>query len=683
MPTFSVQFSAALRRVAPVAPRLRRVGILALATLSGFVTYAAGVSREQVTPPLSTAIQSPRIPEYQLQRFILSRVSSLPVVANRSQWVAASAGLREKILNDVIFHGWPRQWVHAPLKFEEVGPASERKGYRLRKIRYEIVPGMMTSALIYEPLDLRGRVPAIINPQGHVRPLTDPIGYRQIRCINFARQGMIAVSPQWIGFGELGAHENKHDFGGHLDLAGANAAGLFYLAIRKALDYLDRHPNVDRGRIGITGLSGGGWQTIMLGALDPRVFAAAPVAGYGSLASNAIQPHDTSEVEEDATDLRDGHDYTHLTALRAPRPTLLIYNAEDSCCFRSEMVKPDLFEGVLPIFRLYGNESNLGWHENIDPGNHNYELDNRLAVYGFFSTAFGRPAVREESPADSDVLPYTELRVELPKENRTILSLAKSLAESHKRESAGNSAGPGSRPEAQRARLRRIIRYEPVDVQQAWLLSNTKRHFESRSYRLEFSNGLSATAVWMKEGSTPGTAPLSVLIHDGGKAALVESATEHLNRGEQVLALDLLFFGDAKPEKPAFADYALILASCGRRPLGLEAAQLLAAARYFQKLFQAAALRLESTGMRSQVVALTAAAAESGVFSEVRTGEGVSSLRYLLEGPVEYRAAPDLFCLDLYKDFDLDALKRLGDAGATETTKHPKRPIRALIVDPN
>jgi hypothetical protein len=32
------------------------------------------------------------------------------------------------------------------------------------------------------------------------------------------------------------------------------------------------------------------------------------------------------------------------------------------------------------------------------------------------------------------------------------------------------------------------------------------------------------------------------------------------------------------------------------------------------------------------------------------------SLGFLLETPVEFRAAPELFCLDLFRDFDLDRL---------------------------
>jgi hypothetical protein len=100
------------------------------------------------------------------------------------------------------------------------------------------------------------------------------------------KQGMMSLNAEWIGTGELAQKGNGHEFGAQLDLVGANALGLFYLVMRKGLNYLDQHPNADRSRLGVTGLSGGGWQTIVLSALDPRVAVAVPVAGYGSLQSN-------------------------------------------------------------------------------------------------------------------------------------------------------------------------------------------------------------------------------------------------------------------------------------------------------------------------------------------------------------------------------------------------------------
>jgi len=60
--------------------------------------------------------------------------------------------------------------------------------------------------------------------------------------------------------------------------------------------------------------------------------------------------------------------------------------------------------------------------------------------------------------------------------------------------------------------------------------------------------------------------------------------------------------------------------------------------------------------MRNQVVSLLAAALEPALFSEVVIREGIPSLRHLVDKPVKFEDAPDLFCLDLYKSTDLDRL---------------------------
>ena len=69
-------------------------------------------------------------------------------------------------------------------------------------------------------------MPAILNVNGHVGPVGKAAEYKQKRCINFAKRGVVALNLEWIGYGELSAPENKHSYAGHLDLVGANAVGL-------------------------------------------------------------------------------------------------------------------------------------------------------------------------------------------------------------------------------------------------------------------------------------------------------------------------------------------------------------------------------------------------------------------------------------------------------------------------
>jgi hypothetical protein len=53
---------------------------------------------------------------------------------------------------------------------------------------------------------------------------------------------------------------------------------------------------------------------------------------------------------------------------------------------------------------------------------------------------------------------------------------------------------------------------------------------------------------------------------------------------------------------------------------------------------------------------VTAAALEPSLFSNILVRNGMPSFKYLLEKPVRFQEAPELFCLDLHKLFDLDAI---------------------------
>jgi hypothetical protein len=599
---------------------------------------------------LEEHIQSADVSVYQLRRYVLNKVSKLPSPASAQQWTAEAARLRQSILNDIVFHGWPKEWVEAPPRFEDLGPIPSGKSYRMRKLRYEIVPGFEGTAILYEPETIQGKLPAILNVNGHVGAPGKAVEYKQKRCINQALRGIVSLNLEWLGCGELSLKSNDHSFGAHLDLAGANEVGLFYLAMRRGLDYLYAHPAVDRSRIGMTGLSGGGWQTIVLSALDERISAAVPVAGYASFLSRLERMMDIGDIEQNPADMFVRIDYAHLTAMRAPRPTLLVYNAEDSCCFRAAFVKRENFDAVLPFFRLYQREDNLGWHENTDPADHNYQLDNRLQSYRFFGKHFGLSGTGEEIPVGAEVKTFEELAIGLPKENLNILDLARKLAHSTTR-----PASPS------RELLKETVRFRPIDVERAWIAGNTKRkELETLSYRLDFSNGLSAVATWLKAIASPANAPVTIAIADDGRKTSAAEVSARVNRGEQVLALDLLLTGEmASGQRPGNTSFVHLLSTLGERALGIQVAQLIAAARWMQRLSGQARVRIATSGMRTQVIALTAAAVEPDIFSEVRISNGISSLGRLLEIPVEERAAPELFCLDLYRRFDLDTLAKL------------------------
>jgi dienelactone hydrolase len=646
---------------------------------------------------LSLRLQSEDVVESQIREYLMKRVRPLPHPETGNEWTADEKRIRKHLLENVIYYGWPKDWVDAPPKFEDLGLIPSGNGYRQRKLRYEVVPGLFTTALLREPAIPNAKCPATINLNGH-----DPGGkatqYEQKRCINNALQGMYALSLEWFGMGEMARPENDHWNGSHLNLIGASATGLFYLAIRRGLDYLCQHPNVDAGRIGITGLSGGAWQAIILASMDERIAAAIPACGYFSFTSAIERNSDVGDMEYHPHDLFINGDYSTLTAMMAPRPTMLIYGAVDEYGLRAPLQKPHLYDEIKPFFKLYGKQDNFVWHENLNPGTHNYELDNRQQSYAFFTKHFNITVVEKEVNVDADLKSHEELAVGLPKDNLTITSLARKMAAGINRAPIPAEPAAKARWATQhRARLKDVVRYTPVAMKHAWpLFSDRNNGVETLAYRLQFNNDLNATAIWLKPVTASDDAPLTVLLDDSGtRSAGTDIIPECLNRGDQVLAVNLVFTGDASPDypksdpvhvpevytklltspkqmagvvswlktRPPSAIYGLLLSAAGDRPLGIEAAQLIGIANWVLQENGPRTISVKTLGIRNQVTALVAAALEPAHFSALSVRGGMRNLGYLLDYAVHYQDAPDLFCLDLYKNFDIDLL-----AGIAEPT---------------
>jgi hypothetical protein len=632
-----------------------RGALISLAVMAPVAPVLSQTTAVSVSEVLQQPLQNAEVTAWQIRQHVAKQTPKLVAPTRAEQWTAEARRLRQRTL-ETTFHGWPKEWIDSPPVFQDLGELRAGRGYRLRKLRYEIVPGFQSSALLYEPETVHGKVPAILDVNGH-EPEGKAMEYIQKRCINQARHGVLALNLEWIGMGELAVPGNVHWNNAYLDFAGANGLGLFYLAMRRGLDYLWSHPDVDRRRIGITGLSGGGWQSIVLGSLDERVFAALPDAGYRSILS--VGGAETiGDNEQTATDLNSDFDYMHLTALRAPRPTMLIYNENDNCCFRAPRMKPFLYDSVLPIFKLYGAEGDFYWYENTDPGDHNYQLDNRLHSYAFFERYFKLPLTDSESPADEDVLSADQLTIGLPEANLTILTLARKFADNVRREPVPSDE---HRRETwireRRGVLKQTIRHRPVTLESAWPVANTwGGGLKSIGYRFDFDNGLSADGALLRSATTSDQAPWTIVVNDSGKKAAAASISDRVNRGEQVLAVDLLFTGDAAPPPYYFPMYDRMLATEGSRSLGLEVGQLIAIARWLKERSGRDSGMLQATGMRSQAVATVSSALDPATFSTVSVRHGLNSWAEVFSRPVRYQDAPELFCLDLYREFDLPDL---------------------------
>jgi cephalosporin-C deacetylase-like acetyl esterase len=306
---------------------------------------------ETIASLLSRSIIDSNLPLAEIQAYTESRVPVMPQVSSVDEWEKVARKMRQETLDKVVFRGEAAKWRKQKTRVEWFETIPGGPGYHIRKLRYEAVPGMWIPALLYVPDDLAGKVPVSLAVNGH-EGVGKSVAYKQLRCINMVKRGMIVLNTEWIGMGQLRGSNYAHYCMNQIDLCGTSGLAPFYLAMSRGLDVLLAQKNADPARVIVSGLSGGGWQTIFISSLDERVTLANPVAGYSSFRTRARYVSDLGDSEQTPNDLATVTDYAHLTAMRAPRPTLLTFNATDNCCFASPHAMQPLVDAAAPIFKF-------------------------------------------------------------------------------------------------------------------------------------------------------------------------------------------------------------------------------------------------------------------------------------------------------------------------------------------
>jgi hypothetical protein len=75
------------------------------------------------------------------------------------------------------------------------------------------------------------------------------------------------------------------------------------------------------------------------------------------------------------------------------------------------------------------------------------------------------------------------------------------------------------------------------------------------------------------------------------------------------------------------------------------------------------------------MVALVAAGIKPDAFSELDARNSIDSLEYAFDHPVTYDDAPELMCLDLYRDFDIPTLVALASSVKVNLAAKSPEPI--------
>jgi dienelactone hydrolase len=246
----------------------------------------------------------------------------------------------------------------------------EMDGYIVENIAIESFPGFYITGNLYRPLKTDKKCPAILSPHGHWddRRMSEDV---QKRCACFARMGAVVFAYDMIGYGD--SKQVSHRMPVALLLQTYNG--------KRVIDYLVSRPDVDAEKIGITGESGGGTQTIMLTALDNRIKVSVPVVMvsayfFGGCTCESGMPvhksdhHQTNNVE--------------IAALAAPRPMLLISDGGDWTKNTPRIEMPYLQK----VYALYGAESKID-NAHFPGERHGYEASKRFPVYNYFDEYLG------------------------------------------------------------------------------------------------------------------------------------------------------------------------------------------------------------------------------------------------------------------------------------------------------
>ncbi|MBK5292983.1 MAG: hypothetical protein JJE04_15085 [Acidobacteriia bacterium] len=607
------------------------------------ILLATAAAGQDVASWLAKPLLDPRQSLVEAQVYTGSRVPPLPVFRSQAEWEKYSAPLRSRILNEVVFRGEAVKWRAAKTKVEFLEEEAGA-GYRLRKLRYEAIPGLWVPALIYEPEKLTGKVPVVLNVNGHEKTgISTP--YIQERCINLARKGIIAVNLEWLGRGQLDTPGFSHYRMQQMDLAGASGLAVFFLAMQRGLDIAAGHASADKTSIAVTGLSGGGWQTILLSALDTRVALANPVAGYSSFVTRSQWPDlDLGDSEQTPSDLASIADYTHLSAMMAPRVLQLGFNAKDTCCFRADYAIAPLMQASEHVYRLYHSQDKLRYSINHGEG-HNYDRENRQAFYRLLRDHFylGQLDAVEQSAA-ADVRTAEQLKIDLPAENLDFHKIALSLSKTQP-----------SDPKPTAAKLAYRARTKRYQVESFPAGEEAANGISVRYWKLEMDRAWTVPVVEMSPQEPKSTV---LLLADNGRKSAASQAQGLLNAGQRVVAVDPFYLGESAMGRRDFL-FAFLIASLGERPLGVQASQLMAIARWLDGERKMGPVSIHAVGPRTSLAALVAAALEEKAISSVTLEESFQSLKEILERDLTADKTPELFCFGLLEVFDIPQLKAL------------------------
>lgn len=303
-----------------------------------------------------------------------------PQLDSHTAWLTRAATIRSRVHRSL---GLSKLAAYRQgLSAQKTG-VLERTGYTIEKVIYETLPGLWVAAHVYLPAHLNIPAPAVLFVPGHWMENGKLEPDIQICCANLALRGFVVLVYDPIGQGERLGDWMEH---GHLEplLIGVSQAGLMVWESIRALDYLISRADVDKKRIGMTGASGGGLNTLYTSAVDERIAVSVPVCFVTTFYQMMTAERDRNW--EDGVDLCNQvpevmtyAEMSDICGLFAPQPLCIIGGLQD-WMFPIDGTRT-VYRQLQEIYRLYGAESNVKLVE-VD-AEHGYSQPMREAMYGW------------------------------------------------------------------------------------------------------------------------------------------------------------------------------------------------------------------------------------------------------------------------------------------------------------
>ncbi len=225
------------------------------------------------------------------------RELAMPETSDPRVWNEWRSRLREKLRQVFTLDHWglPPTPELVILKEEKC------EGYTRKKVAYETMPGNWAVAYLLIPDGIKSPVPAVLCPHGHFRGAKEAVVKPELAAgvaygHEFAKRGLVVLAPDIAGLSipdHRGTNERDvpADYGvgqketgcnllfRRLQHMGLDITGFRVFELQVGLNLLSSLDEVDSGRIGCAGLSGGCWLSQVLAALDTRVKAVI-LSGY-------------------------------------------------------------------------------------------------------------------------------------------------------------------------------------------------------------------------------------------------------------------------------------------------------------------------------------------------------------------------------------------------------------------